>query len=393
MGATYRFYLALARLLNSHFNPVLKVVPDHMAVFAGCSPVIENFARAIANEKENPQERDVLLTVAPYYSGFKSFTQANNITLTPFPIKNFDTLGTLAEVDDLDAFYSSLSPEQRARVKGVIICNPHNPLGRCYQRETIIEYALWCEKINVHLVSDEIYALSVFPSEAVPHPVKFTSVLSIDFVKEGLTYPARIHVIYGLSKDFNSSGFRMGALISQHNPDLVASVTPDAWYSQTGTPPDVMCSALLNQPDLLSKFITTNQSNLEEAYQFATHWFKFHGIPYTNSNAGQFTVLDFTFILRQVDRYGPIVGFTSKTTPAEFEVIFRNFLKLKAKLLFGSGTAFGLPPGWFRFTFSIRRDYFIVGLKRLEVALQWPHFPYPSENRITEWFSDYFCGF
>jgi len=371
---------------------VLDVVPDHMAAFSGCSPVIENFARAIANEKENPQDRDILLTVAPYYSGFRTFTQSNNITLTTFPLRHFDALGTLAEIAALNDFYSSLSPEQRARVKGVIICNPHNPLGRCYHRETIIQYALWCERNNVHLVSDEIYALSVFPSEAVPYPVQFTSALSIDFANEGVTHPGRIHVIYGLSKDFNSSGFRIGALISQHNPDLVASVTPDAWYSQIGGPPDVMCSALLNNRNLLSNFITTNQSGLKEAYEFATHWFKFHGIPHTNSNAGQFAVLDFTFILRQVDRYGPIVGFTPQTTPAEFERIFRSFLKLK-KVLFGAGTAFGLPPGWFRFTFSMRRDYFIVGLKRLEVALEWPHFPYPSGNRITEWFSDNFCGF
>ena len=365
-----------------------------MVAFAGCSPVIENFARAIANEKENPQDRDMLLTVSPYYAGFKIFTKCNNITLTTFPLENLDTFGTPTEVDALDASYSSLAPEQRARVKGVIICNPHNPLGRCYQRETIIKYALWCEKINVHLLSDEIYALSVFPSEAVPHPVKFTSTLSIDFAKEGVIYPGRIHVIYGLSKDFDSSGFRIGALISQHNPDLVTSVTPDSWFSQVASPPDVMCSALLNNPDLLSKFITANQSNLEEAYRFATQWFKFHSISHTNSNAGHFTILDFTFILKEVDKYGPIVGFTSKTTPAEFEGIFLNFL-LKIKVLMAPGTGYGMPPGWFRFTFSMRRDYLIVGLKRLEVALKWAPFPYPPSSfgkRITQWFSDNFCG-
>jgi 1-aminocyclopropane-1-carboxylate synthase len=391
LSATYRMYYALAGLLNSYFHPASSVVPDHMVAFAGCSPAIENFARAIANEKENPEDRDIILTVSPYYAGFKTFTKCNNITLMTFPLKDLSTLGTPTEVDDLRAFYSTLSPKQQANVKGVIICNPHNPLGRCYQRETIIDYGLWCESKNVHLLSDEIYAFSVFSSKAVPDPVKFTSILSINFLNEGV-HPGRIHVIYGMSKDFDSSGFRIGVLVSQHNLDLVTSVTPDSWYSQIASPPDVMCSALLNDPKALSNFITNNQANLKEAYEFAVDWFKFHAIPHTNSNAGHFTLLDFAFILKDVKKYGPIVGFTDRTTPAKFEGIFLQFL-LDNKVLIAPGTGYGMPAGWFRFTFSMRRDYLIVGLKRLEVALQWPSYPYPPGSpgkRIAEWFSDTF---
>ena len=391
LSATYRLYKAIAKFLNAYFHPASEVVPDHMVAFAGCSPAIENFARAIANEKENPEDRDIILTVSPYYAGFKTFTKCNNITVTAFPLKDLTTFGTPTEVDDLKAFYSTLSPTQRANVKGVIICNPHNPLGRCYQRDTIIDYALWCEDKNVHLLSDEIYALSVFPSQAVPNPVKFTSTLSINFANEGVN-PGRVHVIYGMSKDFDSSGFRIGVLVSQHNKDLVTSVTPDSWYSQIASPPDVMCSALLNDSTTLSNFITKNQANLKEAYEFAVDWLKFHTIYHTDSNAGHFTLLNFTFILNDVKKYGPIVHFTDKTTPAQFEGIFLQFL-LNNKVLIAPGTGYGMPPGWFRFTFSMRRDYLIVGLKRLEAALQWPSYPYPPgspRKQIAEWFSDNF---
>lgn len=56
----------------------------------------------------------------------------------------------------------------------------------------------FCRKYNLHLVSDEIYALSVFNSTAPPVP--FTSVLSID--SAGLIDPEYLHVFYGMSKVF-----------------------------------------------------------------------------------------------------------------------------------------------------------------------------------------------
>lgn len=40
--------------------------------------------------------------------------------------------------------------------------NPHNPLGRPYPRETLLAYARFCEERDLHLVSDEIYGMSVY---------------------------------------------------------------------------------------------------------------------------------------------------------------------------------------------------------------------------------------
>lgn len=44
----------------------------------------------------------------------------------------------------------------------MIVCNPQNPLGRTYSRETLLAYARFCEERDLHLVSDEIYAMSVY---------------------------------------------------------------------------------------------------------------------------------------------------------------------------------------------------------------------------------------
>jgi 1-aminocyclopropane-1-carboxylate synthase len=82
----------------------------------------------------------------------------------------------------------------------VVLCNPNNPLGRCYEREVLVGLVSWAEGKGVHVVSDEIYGLSVYMRVDRTNE-KFTSVLSLtenevsgDWLRKG------VHVLYGLSK-------------------------------------------------------------------------------------------------------------------------------------------------------------------------------------------------
>lgn len=79
-------------------------------------------------------------------------------------------------------------------VRAMMLCNPHNPLGQCYPKDTIIALMKLCDKYKVHLLSDEIYASSVYE---VPdkNAVKFTSALSFDtspYISKDY-----LHVVYG----------------------------------------------------------------------------------------------------------------------------------------------------------------------------------------------------
>jgi 1-aminocyclopropane-1-carboxylate synthase len=87
--------------------------------------------------------------------------------------------------------------ENGIKVRALLLCNPHNPLGKCYPVETLKEMFGFCQKYNIHLISDEIYALSVFEVEGAKR-TPFTSVLSID--PTGLLRIDQIHVLYGMSK-------------------------------------------------------------------------------------------------------------------------------------------------------------------------------------------------
>lgn len=55
-----------------------------------------------------------------------------------------------------------------------------------------------CQKHRIHLISDEIYAISVFKNREVPDAPTFVSVLSIDMT--GIIDPALVHVLWGISK-------------------------------------------------------------------------------------------------------------------------------------------------------------------------------------------------
>jgi 1-aminocyclopropane-1-carboxylate synthase len=120
-----------------------------------------------------------------------------------------------ASPETLRAFESTvqeLKSEGRAP-RILILCNPHNPLGFCYPRATLLAYLRFAQKHDMHILSDEIYALSVFENPAVKQPTPFISVLAIDAQKEAECDPARVHVLYGMSKDFGANGLRGGTCL------------------------------------------------------------------------------------------------------------------------------------------------------------------------------------
>ena len=96
------------------------------------------------------------------------------------------------------------------------------------------EVLRWCDaQPGLHLVSDEIYALSVFgtgakhislaslgPGPSAPSPASFSTCSSNDGaapVAPQVLGPYR-HVLWGLSKDWGVSGFRVGVCWTENKP-------------------------------------------------------------------------------------------------------------------------------------------------------------------------------
>jgi aspartate/methionine/tyrosine aminotransferase len=107
--------------------------------------------------------------------------------------------GELFTVNCIKSYKAAMIEAEKkgVNVKALLISNPHNPLGRCYSRATLIALMRSCEQRNIHLVSDEADALSVFETEN--HEAEtFSSVLSVD--PRNLVRTDSIHVLYSLPK-------------------------------------------------------------------------------------------------------------------------------------------------------------------------------------------------
>lgn len=101
-----------------------------------------------------------------------------------------------------------LLEEQAKEAKMLILCNPHNPVGRCWNRSELEKIAQICLKNNVLVLSDEIHADLVLPGYR--HQV-FAN-LSAETDKITITAHAP-------SKTFNLAGLSTSSVIIS-NPEL-----------------------------------------------------------------------------------------------------------------------------------------------------------------------------
>jgi 1-aminocyclopropane-1-carboxylate synthase len=202
----------------------------------------------------------------------------------------------------------------------------------------------FCERHQIHLISDEIYACSVFDSgeDAVP----FTSILSIPVDRH--IDPSRLHVIYGLSKDFGAAGLRIGAVITR-SKSLLAAVDAVTRFSSASGPSLAFGKLLLADRDWVHSFVDRNKATLAAAYKHVTTALKEIGVKYIRGgNAGFFVYIDLSPFLP--DHRVP-----------EFELADRL---QKAGLFLHPCEEHAPEPGWFRLVFTQDPRGVTEGIKR-----------------------------
>ena len=94
---------------------------------------------------------DSILICQPVYYPFANVITANKRTLV---VSQLQLSGGRYEIDfnDLEKKFSDNS------VKIFLLCSPHNPVGRVWTREELLEIGRICLKHNVLIISDEIHS-------------------------------------------------------------------------------------------------------------------------------------------------------------------------------------------------------------------------------------------
>ena len=243
------------------------------------------------------------------------------------------------------------------KVKALVLCSPHNPLGRCYTPEVLEAYLRLCSKHGIHMISDEVYAMSVFPNQDNPNPIPFRSVLSLEYKK--LIDPSLLHVLYGMSKDFCSNGLRIGAFISADNIYLHAAMRAISKFAWSSSLADLAWSSILSDETFLQEYLINFTSQLTEAYNLCTSILHGMNVPYLPSNCGPFLWIDLSKSLQH------------KTIESECNLAWRM---IKAGVWLATGEAYrSEEPGWFRLTFAVPETEIRLGLKRCVQQLQGYH--------------------
>jgi len=302
---------------------------EQVATCAGCTVALETLATLLA------EPGDAFLIPAPYYSSFvDDINERAGVLAVGVPCDE-----TLSR-DAFEKAYEKLTREGK-RVRAVLFSSPNNPIGIVYKEEAVRGLLDFAMDHDLDVISDEIYAQTVFDSEA-------------DFVSTMKLVPAsyrhRVHVTSSFAKDFVLSGFRTGMCFS-FNPSIIQGFASITYYSSVSSHTQSLLTALLGEPEL-GEIMELSRRRLAKAYHIFSEGLADMGIPTMKSQAGIFVMADFSDYLEK----------------QEFAAEHVLWEKIYNELMINvsPGQLFGCDrPGWFRACYAFDEDTVEEACRRL----------------------------
>ena len=151
------------------------------------------------------KEGEGVAIVTPVYGPFYSSIRLNRRKVMPVSLIRDDETGRYSL--DLDSMEKAL----QNGAKLMMLCSPHNPVCRLWNKEELTALCRLAEKYDAPIVCDEIHADFVYK------PGKFVSILSIP---EGRK---RAVMLCSASKTFNVAGLQQAAVVCK-NPDMLKAL-------------------------------------------------------------------------------------------------------------------------------------------------------------------------
>ncbi|KAH7073431.1 pyridoxal phosphate-dependent transferase [Paraphoma chrysanthemicola] len=350
---------ALTGFFNDYFHPVQPVQVDHLMITNGVTSAVEHCAWNLADPGEG------ILLGRPYYRAFINAMQLRaGVQVVPVTFGGIDPCGLNCVEEYERALLESNS--RGVRIRALLLSHPHNPLGRFYTRQTIVRLMELCQKHSIHLIIDEIYALSTWENTADSSEVKpadFVSVLSIN--TQGVIDPSLVHVLWGASKDFGANGLRLGVMVSQANPDLVSACRACAYFSSPSSLAENALRAVISDHTFLEEYLSVNRSRISIAYEYAIRLLQDGGIEHMPGTTAAFFVwlnLGKKYVERHPERARDKDGM-------EIANIVQEVINNKKVFLVGGEAMGAEEPGWFRMVFTQSPVDVAEGVKRIVEAL------------------------
>ncbi len=146
------------------------------------------------------KDGDKVLINTPVYNPFASTIKGLNRELVTSSLK---CEGTKRVMD-----FADMEEKMKDGVKMMILCNPHNPIGRVWTKEELNQLVELCAKYNVYLFSDEIHSDICYGGH------KHCSILTVSEKAKEIAFCAMAP-----SKTFNIAGLKSSMFMIQ-NPEI-----------------------------------------------------------------------------------------------------------------------------------------------------------------------------
>ncbi|KAH6967849.1 pyridoxal phosphate-dependent transferase [Ilyonectria sp. MPI-CAGE-AT-0026] len=356
---------AIAGLANRHFHPARSVDPASIIVGNGVASLLSTLTFSLCDAGEG------IMLETPNYGMFESdVTYRNALHLEFVPTDHIpDRFSARGAQSLVRSYEKSLVAATKSgiKIRAVLICNPCNPVGRCYSRETVLALAEFSSRHGLHFVSDEIYALSA--GLTTLNADSFTSVLTLP--EMGGFEPRNVHVLSGAAKDFGLGGLRLGWLITRNELvwKAVRRLAPTTWVTSSS---DRIFTRLLSNSTFIDDYLVKLREKLGEFRKDAIEALQIMGVPYEKGNAGLFLWIDLRkWLPGQSEEitnklHNDVTGGSYNAAMQLGAYLMKNGVFLQPDIAFlTQGT------GRFRLVYSGNsQEVFNLGMSRLKLALQ-----------------------
>jgi len=246
-----------------------QVSPRDLAVLAGAGSVLELLFFALGDPG------DGVLVPTPSYAGFWLDLQTRD-ELTVVPVHTSAEDGFRLTPTMLDHAMETAGRPIRA----LLYTNPDNPRGSVASPEELEAILGWGTTRGIHVVVDEIYALSVFGDTSFTSCAQLRSSLG-----------PMLHIVWAFSKDFGASGLRCGVLVSE-SPQVMACVDGLAYWACCSGDTQALLGGLVSDDSWVEGYIAEMQQRLRGAYVKVSTALRTAEIPFSPAEAGFFVLCD-----------------------------------------------------------------------------------------------------
>ncbi|KEK25138.1 MalY/PatB family protein [Bacillus gaemokensis] len=176
----------LCHWTKSQYNWEIK--KEWIVFSAGIVPALSTSVQALTNEGES------VLVQPPIYPPFFDMVTKNSRLVCESPL--------LLQNDSYTMDFEHLETQFKQGIKLMLLCSPHNPVGRVWTKDELTKLGTLCEQYKVTVITDEIHA-----------DIIFSNYTHTPFASLSESLAARTITCMAPSKTFNIAGLQASIII------------------------------------------------------------------------------------------------------------------------------------------------------------------------------------